>query len=129
MSRRPHPAAYTLVESLVTIALLAVVIGLVVPTLARARIAAQQMASVSNIRTHAQTLHSYAHDFEDYSPFLADPHATYTVFRHAGVTITAPFFYVDSVWNFPLAQAYYDDRHDHKTFRLPWNQHWAGTSD
>lgn len=60
--------AFTLVEMLVVIAIIAILIALVLPLLAGSRRSASQLKSTSNLKTIGQTLHLYANLYESY-PF------------------------------------------------------------
>jgi prepilin-type N-terminal cleavage/methylation domain-containing protein len=75
MNRRspnaPSPRAFTLIELLVTIALIALLLGLMAPSLARARDTARTAACLSNLRQMAAGWMLYAHDFHDRAMPLA----------------------------------------------------------
>lgn len=111
---------FTTAEMLVVLALVGLLVSLVLPALQGVRVAAREGVSLANLRTHSASMAAYAGDHNDYFPLLADPEATYTVFRHGGVTATVGFFDVHLVWNFPLADDYYGGNHLHESFRIPW---------
>jgi prepilin-type N-terminal cleavage/methylation domain-containing protein/prepilin-type processing-associated H-X9-DG protein len=69
MNRRPnHPAAarraFTLVELLVVIGIIALLISILLPSLNSARKSARSVACLSNLRTFGQTQNFYANDFD-----------------------------------------------------------------
>jgi prepilin-type N-terminal cleavage/methylation domain-containing protein len=68
-SRDRLHCAFTLVELLVVIAILAVLLGLLLPTLGTARLYARRAACASNLRQVGVAIHLYAKDFKDTIPF------------------------------------------------------------
>ena len=68
MARRPRNAGFTLVELLVVIGVIALLIGLLLPALTRARNAARETVCRSNLRQVHSALILYAQDFNDYVP-------------------------------------------------------------
>lgn len=67
MHRRPH-RAFTLVELLVVIGIIAVLIGILLPSLNRAREAAKRTACLSNLRELGNSFRLYATAFRDAIP-------------------------------------------------------------
>src|SRR5439155_792429 len=67
MSMR-RPSAFTLVELLVVIGIIAVLIAILLPTLARAREAANRTACLSNMRQLSTLLRMYASSYNDVLP-------------------------------------------------------------
>jgi general secretion pathway protein G len=65
---RRHPAAFTLVELLVVIGIIAVLIALLLPALGRAREAARTVACASNIRQIGIACLAYANRNDGYLP-------------------------------------------------------------
>jgi prepilin-type N-terminal cleavage/methylation domain-containing protein/prepilin-type processing-associated H-X9-DG protein len=67
-SRKPR-FGFTLVELLVVIGIIAVLIGILLPVLGRARAAANQAACMSNLRTLGQLINNYAAEFKGSVPY------------------------------------------------------------
>ena len=63
-----HARAFTLVELLVVIGIIATLIAILLPSLARARQQAQRTACLSNLRQVHAALLFYAGDFRDQVP-------------------------------------------------------------
>lgn len=63
-----RPRAFTLVEMLVTIAIIAVLVGLLLPGLGLARESARKTACVANVRSLGQAMTFYAGDHGDRLP-------------------------------------------------------------
>ncbi len=63
-----HRIAFTLVELLVVVAIIAILVALLLPGLSRAKSQANSARCQSNLRQLNLALLSYAHDFRDYDP-------------------------------------------------------------
>ena len=63
-----HPPAFSLIELLVTIAIIAVLVSLVVPALARAKVAAQRIACGATLKQWAYGMLTYLHDYQEFFP-------------------------------------------------------------
>ena len=66
--RKRHPSAFTLVELLVVIGIIALLISLLIPALAGARRSAQTVQCASNLRTITQALIIYTNENHGYFP-------------------------------------------------------------
>jgi prepilin-type N-terminal cleavage/methylation domain-containing protein len=65
---RNSPPAFTLVELLVVIGIIALLIAILLPTLSKAREAAHRSACLANLRSLGQAFHLYADQYHDYVP-------------------------------------------------------------
>jgi len=62
-------AAFTLVELLVVIGIIAILLGILLPTISRARQQAQSLKCLANLRTLGQAMHMYASANANYLPY------------------------------------------------------------
>jgi len=67
--RRSLRRGFTLVELLVVIGIIAVLIGILLPVIGRARAAANQAACMANLRTLGQLLNNYGAEFKGSLPY------------------------------------------------------------
>lgn len=72
-----------LIETLVSIGIIGVLVAILVPGVASVRSSAIDASSLANLRTHTQMVSAYSVDHREYSPYFADPNAT---FRLSGRT-------------------------------------------
>src|SRR5438477_858890 len=63
-----HPRAFTLVELLVVIGIIALLLALLLPTLSRARESARRTQCLANIAELGRAVLLYAHDNKDHLP-------------------------------------------------------------
>ena len=104
-------AGFTLIELILVIALIGILVSLLLPALGSARERANRLDAVADLRSHMQVLSLYSMDYDDMWPFLTDPKATYTIFRHPrrdgpGHVL---FFQVTQIWHWPLLGSYLPD--------------------
>lgn len=127
-SPRRNPTAFSILELLIVIAIIALVVSLTIPSLARVREKAQQIKSMANLRSHSAVLSSYAGDWQDSLPHVSDPLATATILRGGGVTVSIPYFKLFNTWNVALADQYYSGDALPDAMNVPWKQPYPPTT-
>ncbi len=109
---------FTILELLVTIALITVIISLLSPLLGEGRKTAQRAVSLSNLRQHTGVFSVYSNDHEGRFPYFVYRDAQ-AVVRCGGVAITIDHWFSYSRWNLALANGYYDGDCNNDSFYPP----------
>lgn len=78
MPRRRLGSAFTLIELLTVIAIIAVLAGLLFPVFMTARAKAREISCVSNLRQVGLAIRMYAQDYDELYPWAVDPTDKYT---------------------------------------------------
>ncbi|MBX3402478.1 MAG: hypothetical protein KF699_03600 [Phycisphaeraceae bacterium] len=117
---RPLPA-FTLIESLLACALVAVLVALLLPSIADVRHRSRRLVSASNLRSHATIFGSYVTDWRDTYPYFTSPNATASVVRNPSreIALVVPYFGAHFTWHVALADGYFAGDHTSKAFRPP----------
>ncbi|MFI4893364.1 MAG: MauE/DoxX family redox-associated membrane protein, partial [Phycisphaerales bacterium JB058] len=116
---RSRPSAFTLIETVLVVGIIALLVVLLLPSLGKVRQGAQDAVSLSNMRQHAGVFSMYATDWDDYSPYPVHPDATLNVFRSAALTVEVEYFWATELWQVALADAYYDGNPFGEAFSHP----------
>jgi len=103
---------FTLVETLLVIALIGILIGLALPYLAGARDKAREVSALALIRGHGQILQTYSADYAGFFPVIGHPDRPTTI-RVGDREFELQYWHADFQWVFALADQYYDGRIGH----------------
>jgi len=121
-TRATHTSASgtTLVEMLLVIALIAILIATLVPSVGSARDAARRMADLGSLRQHGVVFHAYGADNGGFAPCIFDPRGrNRRIQLSSGYTIDSGewgYFTQHRMWPWLLADAYYDGDVFHPSF-------------
>jgi prepilin-type N-terminal cleavage/methylation domain-containing protein len=118
-SRTPFARGFTLIELLLVIALLAVLISLLLPSLRAVRNRGRSAVSLTNLRQHVAVMHLYSGTWRDQLPYFVDPSAALSVIRYGDNALTIPYFGAHAFWNYAMADDYYDGLYNHESFYPP----------
>jgi prepilin-type N-terminal cleavage/methylation domain-containing protein len=116
----PGPRAFTLLETLLAVALVGVLVATLAPSLAGARRAGHRAAALALLRTHAGVFSAYTAEWKDVYPYFTDPAATWTIVRCGDVADSLQYFAASDAWPIALAgHGYYDGECFHRSFNPP----------
>jgi prepilin-type N-terminal cleavage/methylation domain-containing protein len=92
-SSRRSRNAFTLVELLVAMGIIAVVIGILVPSLAAARRSAKRIQCAAQLHAVGQAIAMYAQENRSFAPFAAYPNVSANLVQTPDFTLTPPVSY------------------------------------
>lgn len=120
--------AFTLLETLLTLAAIGLLVALLVPKLASVKRAGMDSISASNLRSHAQVFSLYAAESKGCLPYFTDPDADVSVVRCQSRAIALPARYYDAhmLWGVALADGWYEGNPVHPSFYEPGDSQYAG---
>lgn len=116
--RISRPTGFSIIEVVMSVALVAVLLSLIAPALTGMRERGEAAVSLSNMRQHATTFAVYAVDFDDQYPYFVYRDAD-AVVRCESEAVVIGHWSAYAFWNLALAADYYDERCAHPTFYPP----------
>ncbi|MBY0308238.1 MAG: hypothetical protein K2Q09_05810 [Phycisphaerales bacterium] len=125
--RGPHrralkSAGFTLVETLVTLSMVGLLVGLSLWGLSAVRTHGRFAAAVARVADHGRTLSAYCADYRDTFPFFTTPGAVTTLScADRNRPINVRFFQAFRSWSVALGDGYYAGHSSGTLFRSPFN--------
>ena len=111
--------AFTIIELMVTILVIAVLIGITLPAISSVRNRAKYAVSISNLRTHAQAITAYTTDNSDGFPYFTVPGELVEIDNPPFPVGRLQYFDMHRAWHLGLARDYYALNHTAEIFRSP----------
>lgn len=115
--RRPSESGWTLVESLIVVAVIGILVAIAIPALRGARHNADAASNLADLRTHASIIALYTADQNAAFPNFIDPRLGTGPLPGTSITDLA-YFSQSSLWPFPLLNTYYNFDWPHEVFYL-----------
>jgi type II secretory pathway pseudopilin PulG len=128
-----RPNAFTLIESLMLLAIITILIALTLPSIGRSRDGAYETASLSNLRQHAMVFDLYTSDYQSIYPCFLAPDTDHEWVMLSGIGLEARgYFSQDALWALALADQYYEGEKYSRSFHPPlvvarddgWERSW-----
>jgi len=121
---------FTLVETILVVMLIAILVSLSLPSLARIRERGRTTVSLSNLAGHSAIATMYANDFKSLMPYATTPRpGEVSVVRCLSrrIAVRGNYFSMTGLWHIALADGYYDGNPWHKSLASPINYYRVGT--
>lgn len=121
-------AGFSLIETIASIAVVAILISLMLPTVSDARKKSQDLHALATIASHAKVMSIYQTDYRDAFPALVPPGAASSTYIVAGQPyIINGYFGQVYAWQFGLSEDYYDSQVVGPLFQRPGRNPWLVT--
>ena len=111
--------AFTIIELMVIILVIAILIGISIPAISVVRDRAKEAVSFSNLRTHAQAITAYTADNADSFPYFTVPGEMAEIDNPPFAVSNLQYFDMHRAWHLGLAWDYYSLNHTAEIFRSP----------
>lgn len=119
MNRHVRRSAFSLLELILVIAIIAILTSLTLPGLTMARGAQLELTTLAYLRSHAAVFQTYTMDWKDRYPAFAVLDASVTYIRLASGEVIEVDIYFASQFHWPaaLGDGYYDGNYRSASFR------------
>lgn len=108
--------AFTIVELLSAIGVIAVLLAILLPALSRSRTRAAEFANIARLKQHVAAFASYNLDYDDFMPYYTSSDGPVTL-RWERISWELPqYFCGANVWNMVLGPSYLGVGPDHEVF-------------
>ncbi|MFG0307405.1 MAG: type II secretion system protein [Phycisphaerales bacterium JB040] len=109
----PAPAitrrgGFTLLETVIAITVIALLVALLLPSLAGVRDLSRQTRAASDLRQHLAVFSLYNNDYDDQYPYFAKPEASRTVLRPSIGAVDLSYFASCNFWPYAMYDEYYE---------------------
>lgn len=118
-SRSPHRNGFTLVELLVVIGIIALLISILLPSLQKAREAANIVSCASNMKQVGMFMAMYTNKWKGWLPPRSDPDSTWEGILIADTMRDSREQQMEKYWVNPATQTQYKDETAYKIFYCP----------
>ncbi len=114
-------SGFSLIETVLVIAIVALLIALLTPSLSRFRGKARDTVNLSNLRQHAAVMTQYSADHADIMPYVTRSDVEFSILRSDGSDVVLPvrYFEASQMWFIALADGYYDGNARSPAFKPP----------
>ncbi len=118
----PVGRAFSLIEVLVVILIVAVLLAITLPSITNFRRNSAKAVMASDLRQHATIFSAYSNDFRGFLPYFTDPVNSPMSFTEpvSGINLPQTFYFDASwMWTLALSQSYYAGNVNDPTFQPP----------
>lgn len=133
-SRSVSTQCFTLIESLVVVATIAILVALTLPAMHLVRRAGVSSSSLSRLRQHAMVFQTYSQDYDDSMPRFLEADGSHEPWSDPADPLPDlagfPYFSQAVTWPVPMQRRYYADFvWSAEIFHPPWARWMDGKTD